>query len=89
MRAPEIMHVGSGEPGVTMRMLYHWPVALKLAFRPTGAGASFILENPFAGRNRAAAAVTDAGEPVRLAHGATANCDRTALRLALVMRMRF
>ena len=89
MRAPEIVYVASGEPGVTMRMLYHWPVALKLAFRPTGAGASFVLENTFASANRAATAVTFAGEAVRLAHGATANCDRTALRFALVMWMCF
>lgn len=89
MRAPEIMDVGSGEPGLTMRMLYHWPVALKLAFRPTGAGASFVLENPFTSAHRAATAVAFSREAVRLAHGATANCDRTALRLALVMRMRF
>lgn len=83
------MDVGSGEPGVAMKMLYHWPVALKLGLLPASAGASFILENTFAGGDRAATAVTDACETVGRGHGATANCDRTALRFALVMRMRF
>ena len=83
------MDVASGELGVTMRMLYHWPVALKLGLLPSGSRASFVLENTFASAHCAATAVTFAGEAVRLAHGATANCDRTALRFALVMRMRF